>query len=397
LIPLLAVFVALALPAFGEAAEPGSIAGTVTAKVGGAPLEGVEVCAEAVVEGGGFGCATTDALGEYGIVGLPAGQYKVEFSARSIGYVDQYYAGKRSWGEATPVSVSAGLTTPDIDAELEVGASVSGTVTAAQTGLPVAGVEVCAYTLDETEFGCEETNGAGFYTIGGLGAGLYEVFFSTAEIEAELVSQYYGAPFTLAAGQKRTGVNAALDPGSQIGGTVRLAATGAPLAGVEVCLTEAGEPWALACLKTPASGKYRFLRLWAGPFKVVFSPEASELEDGPELELAPDAYPTQWWNGQSTFAAATPVQVFAPGVSVANIDGSLGPGPVVAPPTPAPPSAPAATIVKPKPKPAPLKCKRGFVKRTVKGKPARCVKRHKPKRHHRKHHAKPRKHVVRSR
>jgi hypothetical protein len=400
LIPAVLTVLALVLPAAGEAAVPGSISGTVTAKVGDAALEGVEVCAEAVAsEGGGFGCATTDALGEYEIAGLAAGQYKVEFSARSIGYVSQFYAGRRSWGEADLVTVSAGLRTPGIDAELEESASISGTVTAAQTHLPVAGVEVCAFTTDEAEFGCDETDGAGFYAIKGLAAGQYEVFFSTAEIEAELVSQFLPYPLSLTAGQDRTGIDVALDPGAQIAGTVRLAATGAPLAGVEVCVTEAAEAWALGCLKTPPSGRYRFLRLWAGPFKVVFSPEAGELEDGAEMGLAPDAYPTQWWNGQPTFAAATQVNLFAPGMTIEGVDGSLGPGPVAAPVAPGTSSPPATTIVKPKPAPtpapAPLKCKRGFVKKKLKGK-QRCVKRARPK-HHRKHHPKPSKHATRSR
>ncbi|MBS1846246.1 MAG: carboxypeptidase regulatory-like domain-containing protein, partial [Actinobacteria bacterium] len=178
---------------------------------------------------------------------------------------------------------------------------------------------------------------------------------------------------------------AALQRGGQIEGTVRLAATGAPLKGVEVCITEAGEAWPLGCLKTPASGGYRFTGLWNASFKIVFSPEASELEEGEFFEIPVDSYPTQWWNGQPTFALATPIGV-VPGATVGGIDGSLGPGPVVVtPPAPVTPAPPAKTVVAPKPKPKPLKCKRGFVKKKLKGKPVRCVKRHKPARHHRRH------------
>jgi hypothetical protein len=403
LTPLLVALLALALPAAGQAAEPGSISGTVTAKVGGLPIAGVEVCAGGEAEEA-FGCATTDENGEYEIVSLPAGVYKVQFWGRPLGYADQYYAGKRLFGEATPVVVSAGAATSGIDAELERGATISGRVTAAATGLPVAGVEVCAFTLDESEFGCEATDGTGAYAIEGLASGQYEVYFYTGETEGELVSQPYELGLiTLTTGQVRTGVDAALKVGGQISGTVRLAATGAPLKGVEVCITEATETWPLGCLKTPASGAYRFTGLWNSSFKVVFSPEASELEEGQELGIVPDAFPTQWWNGQPTFAAATPIAITPPAV-VGGIDASLGPGPVVtsppvaaAPsPAPAPSSPPTAVVVKPKPKPL-LKCKRGFVKKTVKGKPARCVKRHKPKKHHRNHHRRPHKHVARAR
>ena len=391
---LLVAIVALVLPAAGQAAEPGSISGTVTAKVGGLPIEGVEVCAEAEAEET-LRCGSTDGNGEYEILGLPAGSYKVEFWARPVGYVDQFYAGKRHRSEATPVAVFAGASTPDIDAELEKGATISGRVTAAATGLPVAQVEVCAFTPDETEFGCEATDGSGVYAIEGLPAGQYEIYFYTGESAGEFVSQPYEPGLvTLTTGQVLTGVDAALQVGGQISGTVRLAATGGPLKGVEVCITEATETLPLACLKSPASGAYRFTGLWNASFKVVFSPEASELEKGQEKGIVPDAFPTQWWNGQPTFAAATPIAITPPAV-VNGIDASLGPGPVVTPPPAAPSSPPATQPVKPKPKP--LKCKRGFVKKTVKGKPARCVKRHKPKRHHHKHHAKPRKHVARSR
>jgi hypothetical protein len=388
---LFVALLVLALPAAGQAAEPGSISGTVTAKVGGLPIEGVEVCAEGETEEA-FGCAVTDENGEYEIAKLAAGVYKVEFWARPVGYVNQYYAGKRLWSEATPVVVSAGASTSGIGAELEKGATISGRVTAAATGLPVAQVEVCAFTLDESEFGCEATDGTGAYAIEGLAPGQYEVYFYTGKTEGELVSQPYELGLiTLTTGQVRTGVNVALQIGGQISGTVRAAATGTPLKGVEVCIMEATETWPLGCLKTPTSGGYRFTGLWNASFKVVFSPEASELEEGQELGIAPDAFPTQWWNGQATFAAATPIAITPPAV-VGGIDGSLGPGPVVTPPAATPSSPPATAIVKPKPK---LKCKRGFVKKKVKGK-ARCVKRHKAKRHH-KHHPKPRKHAAHSR
>lgn len=189
----------------------------------------------------------------------------------------------------------------------------------------------------------------------------------------------------LAAQQELLGIDAALQKGGQIEGTVRLAATGAPLQGVKVCITEATEAWPLGCLKTPASGRYRFTGLWAEAFKVVFSPEASELVEAESWEVTPDAYPTQWWNGRPSFAAATPIGA-VPATTIGGIDGSLGPGPVaVTSPAPAPVTPPATVVVKPKPKPKALKCRHGFVKKKVKGKADRCVKRHKPKRHHHPH------------
>jgi hypothetical protein len=402
LIPVVVVL-ALAIPAVGQAAEPGSISGTVTAKVGGAPVNGVEVCAEGQTEEA-FGCAGTKISGQYEIDELPPGEYKVKFWARGLGYANQFYDGQVSWAAATPVTVTAGMPTTGIDAELEEGATISGRVTAAATGLPVEDVEVCAERTDEEDFGCGSTNATGSYTIGELSPGQYQIYFYTYETGQNLLSQPYGlGVVTLAAGARQTGIDAALQTGGQIGGTVRAAATGTPLKGVEVCLTEASETWPLACLMTPPSGAYRFYGVWTGSFKVVFSPQANELEEGEGWGIEPDSYPTQWWNGQPSFATATPIAVTA-GVTVGDINGSLGPGPV-APPSgqfqtivvpmtnpskaPAEPSTAPGPAPGPKPAPKPLKCKHTFVKKTVKGK-ARCVRRHKAKHRGGKHHAQPR-------
>ena len=92
--------------------EGGEITGTVT----GAPLEEIEVCALAGAEP--VGCAITEPSGEYTISGLATGSYTVEFSAPNNAYVTQYYSGKPSPAEAEPVSVTAGNTTPGIDAKM---------------------------------------------------------------------------------------------------------------------------------------------------------------------------------------------------------------------------------------------------------------------------------------
>jgi hypothetical protein len=378
-IALLVVALMLALPGVGEAAGTGSISGAVTQEGSLRPLGGVEVCAESMLGGAEFGCGVTEPDGTYEIGGLGSGSYRVEFWARPIGFVGQVYDGKKLWEEGTPVAVVDGVPTTGIDAQLERGASIGGTVTAAATGSPVAEVVVCAAATGEPEYGCAVTDATGSYALGGLAPGTYEVFFSTYETGQNLLSQPYGlGPITLPAGVERTEVDAALLPGGQIAGSVRAAATGTPLAGVHVCLTEAGEAWPLACLTTTESGAYRFIAIPTGSFKVVFSPEAGELEEGGEWGLAPDAFPTLWWDRQSSFAAATPIALTAPAV-LEGIDGSLGPGPVAAPAaaSSAPPAVAAA-------RPKALRCKRRFVRRKVKGK-ARCVKRHKPRRHRRGH------------
>jgi len=381
----------LALPAVATAAETGNIRGTVTEE-GGEPVVEAEVCAEAV-DKSHFKCIPTRTDGSYEITGLAKGEYKVGFWDEPANFVTQFYEGKLTWSEATPVGLEAGETR-QINGRLERGATIGGTVTAAATGLPVAEVEACATSTATAEpiERCAKTNAGGAYLIEGvpyLPGTPWNVYFYAQKAKADVVSQpFSGGAFGVGAKQSLTGVNAALGPGGQIAGTVRLASTGAPLGGVLVCATMAGNPHPLACVRTPASGAYRFTRVWPGMFKIAFSAEPKELYGAEGVAEAAvmereeaaagygsDAFPTQWWSGASTFETATPIAITPPQI-VNNVDASL-----LAPPAVVPPASPPATTAPVAKKPV-LKCKKGFVKRKVKGK-QRCVRRHKakPKKH----------------
>jgi hypothetical protein len=373
LTPLLVVLAALALPAGAAAAGTGNIAGTVTGEGSGA-LTDVEVCAEEVTEEN-FECAKTEGTGEYEVTGLEEGQYKVIFiPGESTNFLTQWYEDKLTWETATPVSVVGGTTKSGVNATLEKGAKINGRVTVAASGQAAPEVVVCAFSTANPEDGrCTETGISGNYTIVGLRGGQYRVSFHPEGHGQGLAAQEYSLGLvTVAAKGEANGINQALQAGGQITGVVRLAATGAPLAGVRVCLTEAGVLESLGCLTTPASGAYRFFGLWSGNFKIAFSAGPSEF---PDKAPVVDAYPTQWWNGASTFETATPIAITPPAI-VGNVNAALGP-PAAVPVTPAPvvPVAPKKKVVK-----KPLKCHKGFTKRKVHGK-ARCVRRANPAKH----------------
>jgi hypothetical protein len=360
----------LALPASGMAAEPGNIAGTVTAE-GGKPIGDMEVCARAVDESS-YECVPLPDGGPYVIPNLPEGKYQVGFWPTG-NFVTQFWQNAPTWNKAEPLSVIGGETTAGIDATLVPGATIEGVVIASATGAPVGEVEACA-TSGEIER-CAKSNAVGEYTIDGLAGGprnLWTLYFYAQDAAADVVSgAYSGGAVEVSSGEPPTKVNAALGPGGQIAGTVRLAGTGTPVAGVQVCVTMAASPIPLGCVHTPNSGAYRFMRVWPGSYKVVFSPEPSGTE-------GPSSFPTQWWGGQSTFASAALIEITPPAI-VNDIDASLTALPTPTPVTPIP-----APIAK-----KPLKCKRNFVKRKVHGK-QRCVKRHKakPKPRHGRHKAK---------
>jgi hypothetical protein len=368
-LPLLLGALLLAVPSGAVAAETGSIAGTVTAE-GGGPVGEVEVCVKAVDESSHECIPPLLNGGSYEIPNLPEGKYKVGFWPAG-NFVTQFWRDAPTWEKASPVMVPS-VEASEVDATLVPGATISGFVTASATGLPVAEVEACA-TFGDLELElerCAITDAAGHYTIDGLAAGVWNLYFYAQEAMADVVSQAYsGGPIEVAAGREvEPPVNIALGPGGQIAGTVRLASTGAPLGGVQVCVTTASSQVTLGCLRTPASGAYRFMRIWPGSFKVVFSPEPTGL-------TGPDSFFTQWWGGQPTFETATPIAITPPQI-VTGIDASLA-----APESPTTTPSPAPVVTKPV-----LKCKRGFVKRKVHGK-QRCVKRHKhkPKPRHRHH------------
>jgi hypothetical protein len=381
---------------------PGAIGGTVTDAKTGQPVADVEVCAELVGVPGSL-CDPSGATGEYEITGLTPGQYTVEFAPPAPAeYFKQFFSGATSVDQATPVGVTAGALTPGIGAQLHKPPSgpgkISGKVTAAETAQPVANVEVCVKRVGVAGTLCETTEASGEYAFESLVAGEWLITFEPQGPKQNLLSLAYPnkeiwetpTPVTLSPGGEKT-VNVALKTGGQISGTVRVAATGAPTAGVRVCLTEADFFASLACLTTPSSGAYRFTSIWPGKFKVVFSAAAGEFPDATPIA---DAYSTQWWSGQPTYATASPITVAPAGV-VTGIDAALAPP--AAPVTNAP--APSATtssataaaggaVAAASAKSKPLKCRTGFVKRKVKG-AARCVKAHK---HHKKAGKKHKKH-----
>lgn len=418
LVPLLlgVLALALALPAGAAAVEPGTgtITGTVTLE-GGVGV-GVEVCASSVIEveeDEEPSCESTGVGGSYEITDLRAGDYNVYFlPEEGSAYVFQFYDDASSWSTAQSIPVTAGGVTSNINAVLERGATISGTVTSAATGLPVAGVEVCAESFEG--FGCAKTVSTGLYTIQGLPAGEYDVYFLPEGTELGLLAQVYNdrsfseQPDLVDVTHKAhvTGINAALALGGAIEGTVRSAANGSPMGGVEICMTEAVRLGFPTCLVTGESGAYRFYGIPSGSWKIAFSPALTDVyegavarfeerEDSP-AELAPwnDSFPTQWWSGQTTFATATPIAVTAP-ATVTGIDGSLGTPPALVQPGPTPAATITAPVVskvmKTKPKKGkaqgPLRCKRGFTKRKVR-KTVRCVRRHKVVRHAKKKHHK---------
>jgi hypothetical protein len=102
----------------------GGITGQVTVAATGGPLMNADVCVFSLValsagDEGPERCVQTNANGEYILPQLAAGQDVVEFHDEfGAGFVRQYYDGKSSRAEATPMSVTPGVTITGVDAAL---------------------------------------------------------------------------------------------------------------------------------------------------------------------------------------------------------------------------------------------------------------------------------------
>ncbi len=311
-------------PSALAAAEPGQIAGTVTNTATQEAVAGLEVCAIAVSNGEAR-CGTTDSSGEYDVIGLPSGGYRVEFGmeyTHRFNYVPQFYDDKGSSSEAQTVSVLEGSVTSGIDAQMREGGRIAGTVSVPGGGLDysIGDVDVCAFTLTGESSGCGNPKLDGEYTISELASGEYQLGFSPDGLDYFFLRQ----SASVTARQVTSGVDAALTEGGRMTGRVTDASTGEAIEGVEACAREVGEDGS-QCGSTNANGEYTILRL-NGEYRIEFSARSGD-------------YLAEFYGDRSSFAQpeASPVSVMAPDTT-SGIDMALQPGRFTAPANTAPPA-----------------------------------------------------------
>jgi hypothetical protein len=274
----------------------GMIAGTTRQTADGHALSDVEVNI-LNASGGVVASTTSDENGQYSVGGLESGEYRVQFS--SSGYLTQYYDAKASLSEAAEVTVSPEATVSEVDASMQTGGVITGTVTAHATSVGLAGVEVVALEESGRELGSATTGANGTYSIGELPPGGYHLRFSASGY----LSQYYDATPLLAealavsvqAERTSPNVNATmLRPGS-ISGVVTAATTKTALPGIEVAILEPSGSQ-IAITETNKKGEYTLGELEPGTYNVRF---------------AATGYVTQYYNGATQLAEASKVTMLA--------------------------------------------------------------------------------------
>ncbi len=395
---LLAVAIAVVVllsPVAADAAGVETIEGEITGP-GGTPIAEAWACAY-LVQSEEFeeSCDAAGSDGIYSISGLGAGKYKVEFWSESTepSYVGEFYDDKPFWEEADEVDVEEGVVTTGINAELAEAATIEGQVNAPSLGGPVEYALVCAQLPTGEPVGCAPDRLDGSYTLPGLPPDEYKVQFIPASNLYNLLNQFYdhrstfveADPLAVTAGETRTGINADLEAGAEIHGTVYSAATGSPVSGVLVCalFMEEGEEgwWLRECVRTSGAGRYALFGLSTGSYKIVFSPELKEFFGEEVFEQEDDGYFKQYFDNKPTLAEADLLPLVVPGVRT-GVNGHIQPE--------HPASLPSALQISPaivlprRHHRAARHCRAGFRKRKVGGK-RRCVKRHKHRQQHRGH------------
>jgi hypothetical protein len=194
----------------------GAISGTVTSQAG-VPLP--DICVWPTPAGGPW-IQSTSSTGYYRIGGLPQGSVQVEFSDCSGAgpYATQWYAGQPTAATAQPVPVEPGETTTGVDATMQLGGSISGSVTGPD-GV-VNGVLVTAFLPSGRPVATGVVS-AGTYTLSNVPPGTYEVEFQSPRSfgnQPRYVTQWWkgassqasATPVELSAGGSATGINATL-------------------------------------------------------------------------------------------------------------------------------------------------------------------------------------------
>jgi len=216
----------------------GAVAGTVTDAGSGEPMGGVRVVVTSTDDGVARGAATTNSDGEYEIIGLAPGQYRVEANT------DGYQSASKQ------VAVAAGER-PRVDFQLQPG-GLHGADTGAITGQVTDATQDAEGGIDSAQVTATDGQGVaqdtattdadGTYQLTHLPPGDYTVRADAAGYQPDTNDN-----IAVEAGQRTTGVDFALiplddaadeavtrtQPGA-VTGNVRDADTKDPLTGAEV-------------------------------------------------------------------------------------------------------------------------------------------------------------------
>ncbi|MEQ1870623.1 MAG: carboxypeptidase regulatory-like domain-containing protein [Vicinamibacterales bacterium] len=311
----------------------GRISGTVRDAGTSAALNSVTVTAYNA-SGSFEGSATTNASGTYSITGLAPGTHYVRTTSAPSGYINELYndiacPSSCTVTTGTPVAVTLGVTTANIDFGLASGGTITGTITDEATGVPLAGVFVNVTTSNGTSVGTGGTNSAGVYSISGIATGSYLVrtYFNSSSHVNEAYNNIpcvncasnTGTPVSITVGQVTSNINFALAKGAKISGRVFDVVTGLGIVNQYVAVYNASNTFVTSSSFVNADGSYSVDGLPSGTY---FARTANGTSLGYVDELYDDR-PCAF--NSCTATSGTPL-VVAAGQVRSNVDFGLNVG-----------------------------------------------------------------------
>lgn len=275
-----------------------------------------------------LGGATTDLFGKYSISGLPPVSAVVYFHDcnNPSAYVDQWFNGTTDRDSAQQIALNPGGTQSGVNAQMTLGAKISGTVTGTG-GAPVANIcvqSVMGSENDRRGVAWDQTDASGNYELEALEPGTHRVQMMDCNNVGPYLDQWYSGSdsidgataIELTAGQSRTGVNAQMQLASQITGTVRNTG-GTPLE--HVCVQASTDGFVGGMADTGSDGTYSIKLSRGGKYKVQFV-DCGDPDDEPPVPGG--TYLAQWWGGGLEPSTARTIDVVT-GATVDNIDATL--------------------------------------------------------------------------
>lgn len=277
----------------------GRVSGTITDAATAAPVGGVQV---SIYDAAGtlMSSATSDDAGRFVTwSGLPSGTYFAQ--AVGTGYISQLYSAidcnttTCSPASGSPIQVTAGTVTADINFPMVAGGTVSGVVSDSDVTSGPSGIENVTVAIHEALTGTlvrsAITTASGAFSIGGVPTGAY-VARTTNSVG--FVDEIYdnlrcagcpvtsGRQFFVTTGNATTGIDFALSRGGSLTGQVQ-ADGGALLSGVTVLAFDTNNRLVGSAL-TNESGNYVFIGLAPGTYFV----RTAASPGGHVNELYPD-------------------------------------------------------------------------------------------------------------
>jgi hypothetical protein len=297
------------------AATSSTISGKVFASNGTTPL--ADICVQ-TYDTTNFAKAVTGADGAYTLSGLGSGNYVLGFvdCAASPTHTSEYFDSKSSPSAADKISLDGTTTAADKNASLlGGGGTISGVVTAASDGAPVAGACIFIGTSDDALNCIAQTGDAGSFLTASLASGSYIVAVLPTTNHA---IRFNGNKEDAASSTKidvtdgtNKEANISLLAAAKITGTVRDAAGSAVRQVCPADLTGTGVATLMSSF-ADTDGTYTLDHLGPGSHKVKFT----------DCDGNGTPYQTQFYQSKADANTADPVALTA-GNTAPNIDACM--------------------------------------------------------------------------